>query len=194
MRITTSCNWLLACLLTQGFLLDVVVAADTQPSPPTTPPIHTRPIHASSPVSSSQLTLPDEGPRYDHIVEGPDSLQFQEAVAAFKHGQYAMARAGFVALVKHDPDSVLVPPTKAFLAELTLLEDPTGHGRSEAITQYRTLIRLYPKDPNTSRALWRIGDLYVEMGWLQEAIVAYEYAASRVLTRADTDRSMLVSE
>lgn len=191
MRITTSCNWLLACLLTQGFLLDVVVAADTQPSPPTTPPIHTRPIHASSPVSSSQLTLPDEGPRYDHIVEGPDSLQFQEAVAAFKHGQYAMARAGFVALVKHDPDSVLVPPTKAFLAELTLLEDPTGHGRSEAITQYRTLIRLYPKDPNTSRALWRIGDLYVEMGWLQEAIVAYEYAASRVLTRADTDRSML---
>jgi TolA-binding protein len=118
-------------------------------------------------------------------------LQFQEAVASFKHKQYALARAGFAALVKHDPGSVLVPSTKAFLAELTLLEDPTGHGRSEAITQYRALIRLYPKDPNASRALWRIGDLYVEMGWFQEAVVAYEYATSRVLARADADRSMV---
>ncbi len=191
MRITTSCNWLLACLLTQGLVLDGAAAADTRPLPPATSPIHAQPVQPSPPASSSRLTLPEEGPRYDHIEEGPDSLPFQETVALFKHGQYAMARAGFAALVKHDPDSVLVPSAKAFLAELTLLEDQTGHGRSEAITQYRALIRLYPKDPNTSRAFWRIGDLYVEMGWFQEAIAAYEYATSRVLARADADRSML---
>jgi TolA-binding protein len=86
---------------------------------------------------------------------------------------------------------MLAPSAKAFLAELTLLEDPTGHGRLEAISQYRTLIRLYQKDPNASRALWRVGDIYVEMGWLQEAIVAYEYAASHVPAGADADRSML---
>jgi TolA-binding protein len=135
--------------------------------------------------------LPDAGPRYDHIVEGPDSLQFQEMVASFKHGQYAMARTGFAALVKRNPDSALVPATKAFLAELTVLEDSTSQGRAEAISQYRTLIHLYPKDPNASRALWRIGDLYVEMGWFQEAIVAYEYATSHVSVPADADRSML---
>jgi len=59
------------------------------------------------------------------------------------------------------------------------------------MTQYRTLIRLYPKDPNASRAVWRVGDLYVEMGWFQEAIVAYEYAISRELPGQDVDRSML---
>jgi len=127
MRITTFCNWLLACLLVQSLPLDVTVAADTRPLPPTTSPIHAGPVPAGSPASSSRLALPDEGPRYDHIVEGPDSLQFQEAVAAFTHRQYAVARAGFAALATHDPDSVLVPSTKAFLAELTLLEDPTGH-------------------------------------------------------------------
>ncbi|MEK7236209.1 MAG: tetratricopeptide repeat protein [Nitrospirota bacterium] len=191
MRITTSCHWLLACLLTQGLPLDVAAAADTRPLPPATLPIHALPVHASFPASSSRLTLPDKGPRYDHIVEGSGSLQFQETVAAFKHGQYAVARAGFSALLKQDPDSRLVPSMKAFLAELTLLEDPTGHGRAEAITQYRALIRLHPKDPNTARAFWRIGDLYVEMGWFQEAIVAYEYAASHVFARADADRSIL---
>ena len=191
MRITTSCHWLFACLLAQSLLLDVAAAVETRPVPSATSPLHARPAHAGSPVSSLRLALPDEGPRYDHVMEGPDSLQFQEAVASFKHGQHATSRAGFAALINHDPDSVLVPAAKAFLAELTLLEDPTGHGRSEAITQYRALIRLYPKDSNASRALWRIGDLYVEMGWFQEAIVAYEYATSRVLDRADADRSML---
>lgn len=191
MRITTSCNWLLACLLTQGLSLDVDAAADTQTASSTPLPMQAQPAHAGSLVSSSRLALPDEGPRYKHLVEGPDSLQFQEAVAAFKHGQYAIARAGFTALVKRDLDNSQVASAKAFLAELTPLEDPTAHGRSEAITQYRSLIRLYPKDTNASRALWRIGDLYAEMGWFQEAIVAYEYATSRVLAHADADRAML---
>ena len=191
MKITTSCHWLLACLLTQGFSLDAAAAAERQSSSPATLPLQAGEGQADSPASPSRLTVPDEGPRYDHIVEGPNSLQFHEAVASFKHGEYALARERFAALVKQDPDSRLVPSIKAFMAEIALREDPTAHGRSEAILQYRAQIRQYPKDLNTSRALWRIGDLYVEMGWLQEAIVAYEYATSHVQIRADADRSLL---
>jgi TolA-binding protein len=187
----TFCNWLLACLLAQSLLLDGAIAVETRPVPPMTSPVRARPVHADPPASSLRRTLPDEGPRYDYVMEGPDSLPFQEAVASFKHGQHAASRAGFAALVKRNPDSVLTPATKAFLAELTVLEDTTAHGRSDAIAQYRALIRLYQKDPNASRALWRIGDLYAEMGWFQEAISAYEYATSRVLDQADADRSIL---
>ena len=95
------------------------------------------------------------------------------------------------ALATLDSASALIPPLKAFLAELTLLENPTDHGRREAIAQYRSIIGAYPKNANAFRALWRVGDLYVEMGWLQEAMVAYEYALSRELPRHDADRSLL---
>ena len=142
-------------------------------------------------VPSSRIALPDDGPRYDRTVEGPESLQFQDAVKKITSGQYAVARAGFDALATLDSTSALIPPLKAFLAELTLLEDPTDHGRMEAIAQYRSLIGSYPKNPNTFRALWRVGDLYVELGWLQEAITSYEYALSRELPRHDADRSLL---
>ena len=140
---------------------------------------------------SSRIALPDDGPRYDRTVEGPESLQFIEAVEALTRGQYVVARSGFNTLATLDSASVLIPPLKAFLAELTLLEDPTDHGRREAIAQYRSVIGSYPKNSNAFRALWRIGDLYAEMRWFPEAIVAYEYALSRELPRHDADRSML---
>jgi len=146
---------------------------------------------ANSGTSSSPVPLPDDGPRYYRTVEGSESLHLLEAIEAFTHGQHAAARAGFEALAMLDSANVLVPPSKAFLAELTLLEDPTDHGRREAIAQYRGVISSYPKDSNASRALWRVGDLYVEMGWFQEAIAAYEYALSRERAGYDADRSML---
>ncbi len=145
----------------------------------------------SSETISLRIALPDDGPRYDRTMEGPEFLQFQDAVEAFTRGQYAAARGGFEALARLDQANVLVPPSKVFLAELTLLEDPTDHGRREAITQYRSVINVYQENPNTSRALWRVGDLYAEMGWFQESIVAYEYALSRGIPRHDADRSML---
>ncbi|MEO5863567.1 MAG: hypothetical protein ABIQ79_00810, partial [Nitrospiraceae bacterium] len=191
MRITTLCHWLLASLLAQVLLLHVAVAAEMRPGDLPTSPIHPRPVHAGPPASSSRLGLMDEGPRYNHIAEGADALLFMEAVASFKHGEHALAHAGFAALVQHDSDSALGAAAKAFLAELTLIEDPTNHGRLEAMTQYRTLIRLYPKDPNASRAMWRVGALYVELGWFQEAIVAYGDAVSRQLPAQDVDRSLL---
>jgi TolA-binding protein len=191
MKITTSCHWLLACLLTQGFSLDAAAATESQSPSSAALPLQAGAVQATAPAAISRLTLPDEGPRYDYLAEGSNSLQFQEAIASFKHGEYALAREGFSALVKQDPDSRLMPAIKAFFAEIALREDPTTRGRSEAILQYRAQVRQYPKDPNTSRALWRIGDLYVEMGWLQEAIIAYEYATSHIQLRADADRSLL---
>ena len=140
---------------------------------------------------SSRHALPDDGPRYDRTIKGPESVQFQASVAALARGQYTAARAGFDALATLDSANVLIPPLKAFLAELTLLEDPTDHGRREAIAQYRSVIGSYPKNSNAFRAFWRVGDLYVEMGWFQEALAAYEYALSRELPRHDADRSML---
>lgn len=154
------------------------------------------PARAKSPQSSSEtpspwVALPDDGPRYDRTVEGPGALPFQEAVKALARGQYAAARAGFDSLATLDSTSALIPPLKAFMAELILLEDPTDHGRREAITRYRSIIGAYPKNPNAFRAFWRVGDLYAEMGWYQEAIVAYEYALSRDLPRHDEDRTLL---
>ncbi len=145
----------------------------------------------SSRTVSPRIALPDDGPIYDRTMEGPGVAQFQEAVKAITRGQYAAARAGFSALDTLDSSSVLIPPMKAFLAELTLLENPSDHARREALTLYRGIIGSYPKNPNAFRAHWRIGDLYAEMGWFQDAVAAYEYALSRELPRHDADRTLL---
>lgn len=191
MRMSTSCNWLIVCVLAQGLALHGASAAEPRESQATPSPTHAMSPQASSGTPSSRIALPDDGPRYDRTVEGPGSLQFQEAVKALTRGQYGVARAGFAALATLDSASVLIPPLKAFLAELTLLEDPTDHGRREAITQYRSIISSYPKNSNAFQALWRVGDLYIEMGWFQEAMAAYEYALSRELPHHDADRSLL---
>ena len=191
MRMRTSCIWLILCVLAQGLALYGASAAELRESQATPSPTHAMFPQASPGIPSSRIALPDDGPRYERTVEGPGSLQFQEAVKALARGQYAIARTGFAALATLDSASPLVPPLKAFLAELTLLEDPTDHGRREAITQYRSIIGLYPKNSNAFRAFWRVGDLYVEMGWFQEAIAAYEYALSRELSHHDADRSLL---
>jgi len=191
MRMNTSSNWLIVCVLAQGLALQAASATEPRESQATPSSTHAMFPQASSGTPSSRIALPDDGPSYDRTVEGPGALQFQEAVKAFTRGQYAVARAGFAALATLDSASALIPPLKAFLADLTLLEDPTDHGRREAITQYRSIIGLYPKNVNAFRALWRVGDVYVEMGWFQEAIAAYEYALSRELPHHDADRSLL---
>jgi len=186
-----SCHGVIVCVLVQGLALHVAFAAEPRESPATSAPIHTRSPQASAGTSSPRNPLPDDGPRYNRTVEGPEYLQFKEAVEAFTRGEYVVSRSGFDALAPLDSSSALIPPLKAFLAELTVIEDPTDYGRREAIAQYRSVIGSYPKDTNAFRALWRVGDLYVEMGWFQEALVAYEYALSRELPRHDADRSML---
>src|ERR1043165_9206396 len=183
-----SCHGLMVCVLAQALALSVVSAAEPPELPATPAPNNARPPQASS---SPRKALPYDGPRYDRTVDGPGSIPFKEAVEAFSRGRYAVARSGFDALATIDSSSALIPPLKAFLAELTILENPTDYGRREAIAQYRGIIGSYPKNSNAFRALWRVGDLYVEMGWFQEAVVAYEYALSRELPRHDADRSLL---
>lgn len=178
-------------MLAHGSALEIASAAE-QREPQTMPsPAQAMSRQSRLEAPSPWVALPDDGPRYDRTVEGPGALPFQEAVKALARGQYAAARAGFDALATLDSASALIPPLKAFMAELTLLEDPTDHGRREAITQYRSISGAYPKNANSFRAIWRVGDLYAEMGWHQEAIVAYQYALSLDLPRHDADRSLL---
>ncbi len=182
---------LLACLSTQIVPFYIANATATATPPATPASANAAPARLVTTPQPSWGAMPDDGPRYDPALQGQDALQFQEALAAFKRGQYVTAREGFNALAKLYPQSSLVPTTLAFLADLTVLEQPTGRGRTEAINQYRVLIRTYPKDANASRAEWRIGDLYVEMGWFHEAKAAYEHALSRAAQRHDADRAML---
>lgn len=184
-------NWCIVGSLALGLPLYPAFAGALPESSATPSPTSASSPQANSVTAILRMALPDDGPRYDRTVEGAGALQFQTAVEALGRGQYATARAGFDKLATLDSSSALIPPLKAFLAELTLLENPTDHGRREAIGQYRSIIGSYPKNPNAFRALWRVGDLYVELRWFQEAIVAYEYALSLDLPRPDADRSLL---
>jgi TolA-binding protein len=188
---SASCVWLIVCVLAHGSAFQMAFAAEPREAQAILSSTHAMPPQARSETLPPRIALPDDGPRYDRNVEEPGALQFQEAVKAFARGQYAAAHAGFDSLATLDSTSALIPPLKAFMAELTLLEDPTDHGRREAITQYRSIIGAYAKNPNAFRAFWRVGDLYDEMGWYQEAIIAYQYALSIDLPHHDADRSLL---
>ncbi|BCA54824.1 conserved exported protein of unknown function [Nitrospira sp. KM1] len=138
-----------------------------------------------------QPELPDDGPRFDAAVQGPEAQQFYDGVSAFRRGHYDAARAAFDGFATRNPESGLFPASVAFNAELTLQQEASNRKRAEAVNQYRGLVRAYPKDPNTVRAEWRIGDLYRAMGWFQEAKSAYEQALGRSQTERDTSRAML---
>lgn len=187
MRITTLIRWLLACLLSQVLPPHLTSASAT--ATPSSSFAGQQSVPAERPAT--RLEWPDDGPRYDPLQRGQDALQFHEALVAFKRGEYEKARIGFEVLVKLYPQSELMPGTTAFLAELVRLEDASGRGRAKAIDRYRGLMRAFPTDPNASRAEWRIGDLYVEMGWHHEARVAYEHALSHASYPPDVDRAML---
>jgi TolA-binding protein len=137
------------------------------------------------------VVLPDDGPRYDEPTDGDESKPFRDAVASFERGQYGAARAALGAFTTRYPESALGAAALAFGAEATVLEEPTNRRRAEAVDRYRNLIRAYPKDPNASRAQWRVGDLYLEMGWFPEAKSAYEQALSHAPGQEDRDRAML---
>jgi hypothetical protein len=140
---SASCYGVIVCLLAQGLALQAAFAAEPRESLATSAPIHARPPQASAETSSPRNALPDDGPRYNRTVEGPEYRQFKEAVEAFTRGEYVVARSAFDALATLDSSSALIPPLKAFLAELTVIEDPTDYGRREAIAQYRSVIGSY---------------------------------------------------
>jgi len=136
--------------------------------------------------------MPDEGPRLEKTTQGIEGLALQEGQAAYKKGARPEARKFFEKIVREHPESRLVPAAQAFLIELSLQEDPSGRNRPDVIQAYKKLAREYPQSQNARRAEWRIADLYLEQGWLQEAQAYYEQAMAHSLHRPfDRDRALL---
>lgn len=125
--------------------------------------------------------MPDEGPRMEGQAQGIDGLAWQEGQSAYRKGAWSEARRFFEKIVKANPESPLAPSAHAFLTELSLLQDKSGRRRSDGIQAYKKLLREYPQSQNARRAEWRIADLYLEQGWLQEAQAAYEQAMAHSL-------------
>ena len=154
----------------------------TSPKPLPSPGAHrTMSTQSAEPVEPPGQAMPDEGPRVEGQPQGIDGLAWQEGQAAYKKGAWHEARRFFTTIVKQHPESPLIPSAQAFLIELALRDDRSTRGRGDAVQAYKTLLRDYPQSQNARRAAWRIADLYLEQGWLQEAQAAYEQAMSRSL-------------
>lgn len=128
------------------------------------------------PVERVVQPLPDDGPRQEGQSSGIDGLAWQEGRSAYGRKAWPEAQRFFEKIVKEHPESPLVPSAKAFLAERLLQEDVSGHTRSEAILEYKKIIRDHPQSSNARRAEWRIADVYFEQGAFQEAQAFYEQA------------------
>lgn len=136
--------------------------------------------------------LPDDGPRAEGQSSGIDGLAWQEGQAAYNKGAWIEAQRFFGKIVKDHPESSLVPSAKAFLVELSLRDQASRQNRSEAIQEYKKLLRDHPQSANARRAEWRIADLYFEQGWFQEAQAFYEQAMAHSLhLPSDANRALL---
>jgi TolA-binding protein len=119
-------------------------------------------------------------------------LAWQEGVSAYRKTAWPEARRFFEKIVKEHPESPLLPSAKAFLIELLLRDDATGQTRTEAILEYKKLLRDYPQSANARRAEWRVADLYLEQGAFQEAQAFYEQAMAHSLAGSfDGNRALL---
>ncbi len=116
---------------------------------------------------------------------------FQGGFSAYRLGEMGQARAAFQKLIATMPQSTLAGAAAAFLAELPSSKEGNSAGWAQTIAAYRTIIRDYPRSPNSSRAAWRIGDLYLAQGWYHEARGAYTHALTLTPPGYDTDRSQL---
>ncbi len=149
---------------------------------------------AQAPPSIEKLAhpLPDDGPRPEGQSSGIDGLAWQEGQSAYRRGAWGEARRFFEKIVNDHPASSLVSSAKAFLVEVSLRGESAGYNRSEAIQEYKKLLRDHPQSSNARRAEWRIADLYFEQGWFQEAQAFYEQAmAHSVHLPFDGNRALL---
>lgn len=137
--------------------------------------------------------LPDEGPQVDQDqqVQGIVDLAWQEGRLAYQKGSWLEARRFFEKIVVDYPESPLAPAALAFAAESLLRERDAGGDRTEAIQLYKRVLRDYSASSNAKRAAWRLGDLYREQGWLQEAQSYYEQAMAQGRDSFDGDRALL---
>ncbi|MGB4068323.1 MAG: tetratricopeptide repeat protein, partial [Nitrospira sp.] len=144
------------------------------------------------PIEGLVRLLPDDGPRPEGQSSGIDGLAWQEGRSAYRKNAWPEAQRFFGRIVKEHPESPLVPSAKAFLVEILLQNEVTGQTLSEAIQEYKTLLRDYPQSLNARRAEWRVADLYFEQGAFQEAQASYENAmAHSVNLPFDGNRALL---
>ncbi|NJN71161.1 MAG: tetratricopeptide repeat protein [Nitrospira sp.] len=146
-------------------------------------PLSERKPTMQDPASIERLVqpLPDDGPRPEGQSSGIDALAWQEGQSAYKKNAWVEAQRFFGKIVNDHPESALLPSAKAFLVELSLRDESSGRNRSEAIQEYKKLLRDHPQSSNARRAEWRIADLYFEQGWYQEAQAFYEQAMAHSL-------------
>lgn len=144
------------------------------------------------PVERPVQSLPDDGPRQEGQSSGIDALVWQEGRSAYRKNAWSEAQRFFEKIVKEYPESPFVPSARAFLVELLLHDDASGQSRSDAIVEYKKLLRDHPQSANARRAEWRIGDLYFEQSAFQEAQAFYEQAmAHSVNVPFDSNRALL---
>jgi TolA-binding protein len=140
------------------------------------------------PDSITQTRLPDAGPRFDRSGADAAMTLFEQGVAAYEKSEIPAAVSRFEAFLREHPQHEAAAAARAFLAESILSSPSEQPKRIDVITAYRTMSRDAPTSGNGKRAAWRIGDLYRELGWYQEAELAYQQALGRA--EADSyDRS-----
>ena len=162
---------------------------------------------SSSPLQQAEATpgqdqpervpaLPDDGPRSEEFTQakrqGIAELAWQEGYAAYRKGAWSEARRFFETIITKHPESAAASSAQAFLAEMLLQQNGSGPNRQEAIYAYKKLLRDHPQSSNARRAEWRIADLYLGQGWLQEAQATYEQAMAHSLQFPfDRNRALL---
>jgi tetratricopeptide (TPR) repeat protein len=183
--------WISACRPASGEPLSTI--SDNQTT--TSTPVQAI-AQEMEPHEPSRPSMLDDGPRVEEQVQGKGQgladLTWHEGYAAYKKGEWPEARRLFERIITEHPDSPQAPAAQACRAELALQEDPLFRNRPEAIHLYKILLRDYPQSTNARRAEWRLGDLYLEQGWLQEAQSLYEQAMAHSLHLPfDGDRALL---
>lgn len=149
-------------------------------------------VRNPEPVDRLLQLLPDDGPRLEGLSQGIEGLAWEEGQSAYRKKSWVEARRFFEMIVKEHPASVLVPSAKAFLVELSLRDELSTPHRLDAIQEYKKLLHDHPQSANARRAEWRIADLYIDQGWLQEAQAFYEQAmAHSAHLPFDANRALL---
>lgn len=145
----------------------------------------------SSAAPSPLFDLPADGPRLEESTEVQDGSLFKEGLDAYRRGDMAEAARLLRRYLKELPDDVSVPAARAHLAEAIYRLRETPQYRLQAIDAYQTLVREFPRSANASMARWRIGDLYLEQGWIQEARNSFEWAVAESETERDASIASL---
>jgi len=121
------------------------------PQPVTAPPTVHKP---TPPVSSVPTTIPPTKPL------APDKKLYNEGFAAFKKGNYKLAKGKFREIIKKYPTSSLADNAQFWLAECYYREKDYEN----AILEYEKVIKNYPEGDKVPDALFKQGMAFLALG------------------------------